>query len=123
MDIFTNHSLRRSGATRLFQANVDRKLVKEATGHSSDAVDAYQVTSDQQRQRLSKVIAGVPSLPSNNDHEQNQQNTEDLVVAMNNVSIQCDERSFKPDLSVNGGIVELCSCKRQLSDLVNSIIF
>ena len=58
---FTNHSLRRSGATRLFQANVDRKLVKEATGHCSDAVDAYQVTSDHQRQNMSAVIAGVPT--------------------------------------------------------------
>ena len=30
---FTNHSLRRSGGTRLFNAGIDRKLVKEATGH------------------------------------------------------------------------------------------
>ena len=43
---FTNHSLRRSWTTRLFNNGVDRKLVKEYTGHRSDAVDAYQVTSD-----------------------------------------------------------------------------
>lgn len=54
---FTNHSLRRSGGTRLFNAGVDRKLVKEAMGHKSDAVDQYQVTSDQQRELLSKIIA------------------------------------------------------------------
>ena len=30
---FTNHSLRRSGTTRLFNNGVDRKLVKEFTGH------------------------------------------------------------------------------------------
>ena len=35
---FTNHSLRRTGSTRLFQAGVDRKIVKEYTGHMSDAV-------------------------------------------------------------------------------------
>ena len=56
---FTNHSLRRSGGTRLFRAGVDRKLVKEFTGHRSDAVDSYQVTSFEQRQMLSKVVQGV----------------------------------------------------------------
>ena len=55
---FTNHSLRRSGGTRLFNAGIDRKLVKEATGHKSDAVDQYQVTSDQQCEAMSRVIAG-----------------------------------------------------------------
>ena len=33
---FTNHSLRCSGTTRLFQNGIDRKLVKESTGHTSD---------------------------------------------------------------------------------------
>ena len=32
-------------------------MVKEATGHKSDAVDKFQVTSDQQREQMSKVIA------------------------------------------------------------------
>ena len=45
---FTNHSLCRSSTTRLFQAGVDHKLVKEFTGHSSDAVDKYQITSHDQ---------------------------------------------------------------------------
>ena len=38
---FTNHSLRRSGTMRLFQAGVDRKIIKEYTGHQSDALDKY----------------------------------------------------------------------------------
>ena len=58
---FTNHSARRTGGTRLFQAGVDRKLVKEATGHTSDAVDKYQITSDQQRREMSKILAGNTS--------------------------------------------------------------
>ena len=41
---FTNHSLRRASTTHLFQAGVDRKLIKEFTGHVSDAIDKYQVT-------------------------------------------------------------------------------
>ena len=58
----TNHSLRRSGTTRLFQNGIDRKLVKEFTGHVSDAVDQYQVTSDQQRAEMSKIIQGQKSI-------------------------------------------------------------
>ena len=55
---FTNHSLRRTGGTHLFQSGVDRKLVKEVTGHRSDAVDAYKLTSDAQREAISKIMAG-----------------------------------------------------------------
>ena len=54
----TNHSLRRSGTTRLFQNGIDRKLIKEFTGHVLDAVDNYAVTSDEQRAEMSKIIHG-----------------------------------------------------------------
>ena len=46
---FTNHSLRRTCATQLFQAGQDVKLVKEITGHVSDSVYKYQITSDAQK--------------------------------------------------------------------------
>ena len=42
---FTNHSLRRTAATRLFHAGQNVKLIKEITGHISDAVEKYEVTS------------------------------------------------------------------------------
>ena len=50
--------MRQSGTTRLFQAGIDRKLVKEYTGHTSDAIDKYQITSNEQRLELSRIIAG-----------------------------------------------------------------
>ena len=53
---FTNHSARRTGGTRLFRAGVQCKLVKEMTGHTSDAIDQYQLISDAQRQIMSKVL-------------------------------------------------------------------
>ena len=55
---YSNHSLRRTSTTRLFRSGIDRKLVKEFTGHSSDAVDAYQITSDNQRAEMSNIISG-----------------------------------------------------------------
>ena len=58
---YSGHSLRRSGGTRLFQAGVQRKLVKEVTGHLSDAVDKYQITSDKQQATMSKILESKPS--------------------------------------------------------------
>ena len=57
---FTGQSLRRSGGSRLFQAGVERKLVMETTGHTSDAVDKYQITSDEQRQKISNILSQKP---------------------------------------------------------------
>ena len=58
---FSGHSLRRTGGSRLFQAGVQRKLVKEVTGHASDAIDKYQVTSDSQRAAMSNILQGNDS--------------------------------------------------------------
>ena len=52
---FTNHSLRRTSATHLFQAGVDKKIVKEITGHVSDALDKYQITSKAQKENVSLI--------------------------------------------------------------------
>ena len=55
---FTNHSLRRTCVTRLFQTGTDVKLIKEITGHVSDSVHKYQTTSSDQRMHLSSIIQG-----------------------------------------------------------------
>ena len=53
---FTNHSLYRTCATRLFQSGADTKLVKEIKGHISDAVHKYQCTSNNQKMKVSEII-------------------------------------------------------------------
>ena len=55
---FTNHSLRRTAATRLFQAGQNVKFIKEVTGHVSNAVENYETTSDEQRMVISSIIQG-----------------------------------------------------------------
>ena len=53
----TNHSLRATTATRLFQAGVDEQLIMERTGHRSiDGVRSYKRTSEQQRTALSDLL-------------------------------------------------------------------
>ena len=54
----SNHSLRRSGASRLFQVVVDINVTREHTGHRSDALNQYQVTSEDQKRKSSDVLAG-----------------------------------------------------------------
>ena len=108
---FTNHSLRRSGGTRLFNAGIDRKLVKEATGHRSDAVDAYQVTSDEQRSVMSKVIA-CPTVENQISVDQEGTNT-----SCSNVS----------ELSKTDGNckISVCNCGKSTSnvgDIIEKIV-
>ena len=76
---FSNNSLRQTGTSRLFQAGFDRKIVKEYSGHRSDAIDRYQVTSESQKQQVSKVLAGEiddkkecdkVTLPSNSNNRE-----------------------------------------------------
>lgn len=43
---FTNHSLRLTAATRLYQAGVDEQTIMEYTGHKSEAVRLYKRPSD-----------------------------------------------------------------------------
>ena len=39
---FKNHSIRKSTCTRLFRKGVDTQLIKEQTGHKSEAVMLYK---------------------------------------------------------------------------------
>ena len=56
----TNHSLRATGATRLFAANVPEKLIQERTGHrSTTALRMYERTSIQQQQSVSSIISSA----------------------------------------------------------------
>ena len=53
---FTNHSARQTESTWLSQAGVEKKLAKQMTGHRSDAVDKYQITSVDQRRQKPNIL-------------------------------------------------------------------
>ena len=55
---FTNHSLRATAASRLFQASVDEQLIMGVTGHRSTAVRTYKRPNDDQLRDLSNIISG-----------------------------------------------------------------
>ena len=48
---FKNHSMRRSTCTRLFRKGVDPQLIKEQTGHKSEAIMLYKKSSMQQKKK------------------------------------------------------------------------
>ena len=53
----TNHLLRVSAVTRLFQKDVDEQLIISVTGYCSiDRVRAYKRVSDNQKQQLSEYL-------------------------------------------------------------------
>ena len=55
---FTGHSLRRTSITRMFRGNVPEKIIKEVSGHRSNAVDQNKVTSVKQKANVSTIIQG-----------------------------------------------------------------
>lgn len=56
---YTNHSLRATAATRLFEEGVDEQLISEKTGHRSTAVRSYKRTSNQQQEHISDLVQSV----------------------------------------------------------------
>ena len=55
----TNHSLRVTGATSLFEAGVPEKLIQQRTGHRSlESLRMYERVSDNQEMVVSKILSG-----------------------------------------------------------------
>ena len=109
---FTNHSLRRTSATRLFQVGVDTKIVKEITGHTSDAINRYQITSNEQKREVSDILNGQKSLK----FIDNEEDTEEC-------KIQAKPPVPSLELSVTDATKNIgmnCSCKRKAFNLGNS---
>ena len=52
----SNHSLRSTSATKLYQKDVDEKLIQEITGHRSLAVRSYKRTPDRQCKYASNLL-------------------------------------------------------------------
>ena len=111
---FTNHSLRRSGCTRLFQAGVERKIVKEISGHRSDAIDQYENTSEMQKQKVSNVIANVKC---SKGKEISHADSEESVESNDKTTI--DDVQVVSSFSLNGK--GTCSCKKTYNENSNNL--
>ena len=57
---FKNHSMRKATCTRLFRKGVDPQLIKEQTGHKSEAVMIYKKSNLQQTKEVSDMLSVLP---------------------------------------------------------------
>ena len=77
----TNHSLRATGASALFQANVPERIIQKTTGHRSvDALRSYEKISVDQYKAVSKVLMTNSAFDS---HENARPQPQDLSLPMN----------------------------------------
>ena len=54
---YTNHSLRATAITRMFNNGVEEKIIAETSGHKSiKALRVYERTSEQQMKQVTRVI-------------------------------------------------------------------
>ncbi len=53
---YTNHLLRATTATRMYEKGVDEQLIKEVTGHKSDVVRIYKHTSKTLMEKACKTV-------------------------------------------------------------------
>ena len=61
---FTNHSLRASSTTRMYDSDIPEQVIKEITGHKSDCVRVYKRTSDKLLKNASSSIGGEIAIDS-----------------------------------------------------------
>ena len=66
---FTNHSLRPTAATRLFEADVDEQLIMLRTGHSrTSGVKSYRRFGEKLKSVPSDVLNGTKKLKQNSEY-------------------------------------------------------
>ena len=109
----SNHSLRASAASRLYQNKVDEQLIMETTGHRSNAVRSYKRTSNGQMRDVSKVLYGnsdgnPPEMPPpkrmctrSSDCKLNQNLEEEVAVNVNDNSNNSVGNSRQMVVNVN----------------------
>ena len=72
---YSNHSLRATSASRMFQHNVSEQVIKEITGHKSDCVRTYKRTSTDILEDASKCISGEKVSPKSEESKVNEGET------------------------------------------------
>ena len=73
----TNHSLRVTTATRLFQSGIDEQLIMDRTGHRSvDGVRTYKRISEDKKKHTSKILNAATNCETELTHDENSASTQ-----------------------------------------------
>ena len=95
----TNHSLRATSVTQMYESGVPEKVIQERTGHKSlDALWVYERTNAQQHETVSKVLSALHSRMYNEQVQISRQhasfssvslkqpcNTQSVSISLNNL--------------------------------------
>ena len=73
---FTNHSLRATSASRMYENDIPEQVIKEITGHHSECVRTYKRTPESIKERASMTISG----PGTSKCNQNETESEQCIV-------------------------------------------
>ncbi|CAC5371300.1 unnamed protein product [Mytilus coruscus] len=95
----TNHSLRASSATRLYNAGIEEQRVAETTGHRSKAVRVYKRTSVDQPTEASNILYGLR--PSDGSKKAKPSAAAGALVGSASVEYSTDENSDSDDDDYN----------------------
>lgn len=111
---FTNHSLRVTTVTRLFQNNVDTKLITKQTGHRSDAVERYKRISDVQRMEVSSLLCSTSvetsKMKEDNEDEQPESSRPNCDIPENLKDTTVDGKPFIFNISGNNNTFHIATC-------------
>ena len=110
----TNHSLRATVTSRLYQAGVDEQLVMERTGHRSvEGVRSSKRTSDDQRMALSDILNKRPRSNVTMDLEVVAQSApatvpQNLLSSKSSYQQQFQALNLAPSCTFNDSTVNFC---------------
>ena len=103
---FTNHSLRATSATRMFDAGLDEQLIMSCTGHSSTGgVRSYKRVTEQLQEKTSKILNARPQMTSTETMHEMKPSTESMTSDQsdNSQKENADQAKSKvPDISFVG---------------------
>ena len=95
---YTNHSLRATTTTRLYQHDVDEQQIMERTGHrSTEAVRSYKRTSTHQQEKGSSILNNEKRHCSATDNGQhNIMHVNTGAQMHHHLSIECASNNSAP---------------------------
>lgn len=106
---FSNHSLRASGATELFQSGVPEKVIQDFTGHQSvKALRQYEKVAGIQKRAATNILTGtsheftaeVEKIKRQSDVSQQLSPINNTVSTVPEQLIPCNKTAMLPSVSV-----------------------
>ena len=105
---FTNHSLRTTGVTCLFDNEIPEKVIKEVSGHRSNAVQLYDRTGEAMKCKVSATMSA--SEPEKIVHTLRKTSIPEITI---------EEPPSKRTVKIN---VQRCMASSSISQILDDIL-